>query len=153
MLIPRSLTRRSLFLLPASAAVRGDEIGVKNFFEKVLDIRHVNIYTSSPMSNKQAKPDARRDAFRAALEKLWPVAKGSVTWTRKSCGKPKTCKKCLSGEKHPSLIFTYRKDGRLHCRNVRPGQEATMRKAIENGRALERLLVEQGEELLRSLRD
>ena len=58
------------------------------------------------MSNTQAKPDARRDKFRAALEKLWPVAKGSVTWTRKSCGKPKTCKKCLSGEKHPSLIFT-----------------------------------------------
>ncbi len=121
--------------------------------KKVLDIGHANNYTASPMSNTQAKPDARRDKFRAALEKLWPVAKGSVTWTRKSCGKPKTCKKCLSGEKHPSLIFTYRKDGRLHCRNVRPGQEATMRKALENGRALERLLVEQGEELLRSLRD
>lgn len=121
--------------------------------KKVLDIGHVNNYTTSPMSNTHAKPDARRDKFRAALEKLWPVAKGSVTWTRKTCGKPKTCKKCLSGEKHPSLIFTYRKDGRLHCRNVRPGQEATMRKAIENGRKLERLLVEQGEELLRSLRD
>ena len=104
------------------------------------------------MTDKPAKPDARRDEFRARIEKLWPLAKGSLAWTRKTCGRPHSCKKCLSGEKHPSLIFTYRKDGKLHCSNVRPGQEAAMRRAIENGRELERLLVEQGEELLRSLR-
>ena len=105
------------------------------------------------MNTPREKPDARRDEFRANIETLWPIAKGSLTWTRKPCGKPETCKKCLSGAKHPSLIFTFRKDGKLHCRNVRSGQEATMRKAIENGRMLERLLVEQGEDLLRSLRD
>ena len=105
------------------------------------------------MSNTHERIDARQIAFRASLDKLWPVAKGSLAWVRKPCGKPKTCKKCLNGERHPSLIFTFRKDGKLHCRNVRPGQEAVIRKAIENGRKLERLLVEQGEELLRSLRD
>ena len=95
--------------------------------------------------------DARRDEFRAKIEPLWPLAKGSVSEVRKPCGRP-GCRKCQSGERHPALIFTYRKDGRLHCRNVKPSQEAVLRKAVENGRRLERLLVEQGEELLRSLR-
>lgn len=99
-----------------------------------------------------SSPDPRRDAFRERIEALWPIAKGSVSEVRKPCTRP-GCKACASGAKHPALIFTYRKDGKLHCRHVRPGQEAILRKAIENGRALERLLVESGEELLRSLRD
>jgi hypothetical protein len=51
------------------------------------------------------------------------------------------------------LIFTCRKDGKLRCRRVCPGQEGVLWQAIENGRPLERLPVEAGEELLRSLRD
>ena len=96
--------------------------------------------------------DPRRDEFRKRIEALWPLAKGSVSEVRKPCTCP-GCKACASGKKHPALIFTYRKDGNLRCRHVRPGQEAVLRQAIENGRALEGLLVEAGEELLRRLRD
>ena len=106
----------------------------------------------SAMKRTPPPSDPRRDAFREKLEALWPLAKGSVSEVRKPCTRP-GCKACASGKKHPSVIFTYRKDGKLHCRHVRPGQEAILRQAVENGRALERLLVEQGEELLRSLRD
>jgi len=104
------------------------------------------------MKRKLPPPDPRRDAFRERIDALWPLAKGSVSEVRKPCSRP-GCKACASGRKHPALIFTYRKDGKLRCRHVRPGQEAVLRKAIENGRKLERLLVEAGEELLRSLRD
>jgi hypothetical protein len=104
------------------------------------------------MKRKPSPADPRRDAFRERIEALWPLAKGSVSEVRKPCTRP-GCKACASGQKHPALIFTYRKDGKLRCRHVRPGQEAVLRQAIENGRALERLLVEAGEELLRSLRD
>ena len=104
------------------------------------------------MKRNPSLPDARRDAFRERIETLWPLAKGSVSEVHKPCTRP-GCKACASGKKHPSLIFTYRKDGKLRCRHVRPGQEAVLRQAIENGRTLERLLVEAGEELLRSLRD
>ena len=105
-----------------------------------------------PMKQKTSPADPRRDAFRERIEALWPLAKGSVSEVRKPCTRP-GCKACASGQKHPALIFTYRKDGKLRCRHVRPGQEAVLRQAIENGRTLERLLVEAGEELLRSLRD
>ena len=68
--------------------------------------------------------DSRRDAFRERIEALWPLAKGSVSEVRKPCTRP-GCKACASGQKHPALIFTYRKDGKLRCRHVRPGQEAS----------------------------
>ena len=122
----------------------------KVFENHPLALGHVYQYTYHVQATPDT-PDARRDEFRAKIEPLWPLAKGSVSEVRKPCGRP-GCRKCQSGERHPALIFTYRKDGRLHCRNVKPSQEAVLRKAAENGRRLERLLVEQGEELLRSLR-
>ena len=95
--------------------------------------------------------DARRNAFREKLESLWPLAKGSLSEVRKSCNRP-GCKACASGKKHRAFIFTFRKDGKLHCRHVRTEHVPELRKALENGRELERLLAGQGEELLRELR-
>ena len=95
--------------------------------------------------------DARCEAFREELEGLWPLAKGSLCEARKPCNRP-GCKACTSGRKHHAYLFTFHKDGRFLCRHVRPEHVAELRKALDNGRELERLLVGQGEELLRELR-
>ena len=82
--------------------------------------------------------DASKDAFLEKLAALWPVAKGSLTLTRSPCTR-KNCRECASGRKHPKLIFTFREGGRLRVMYVRPAHEGPVRKAIANGRGLERL--------------
>ena len=104
------------------------------------------------MKDHSSAHDVRREAFRKNLEELWPLAKGSLSEVRKSCNRP-GCKTCASGKKHPAFLFTFRQGGKLHCRHVRPEHAATLRRAIENGRRLERFLAAQGEELLRELRE
>jgi hypothetical protein len=95
--------------------------------------------------------DGARDAFLAKAAGLWPVAKGSLTQTRSPCTR-KNCKECASGRKHPRLLFTFREEGRLRGMYVRPSQEETLRRAIANGRELERLMAAAGRELVLALR-
>ena len=96
--------------------------------------------------------DGTRDAFLAKAADLWPVAKGSLTQTRSPCTR-KNCKECASGRKHPRLLFTFREEGRLRGMYVRPSQEETLRRAIANGRELERLIAAAGRDLLLALRE
>ena len=102
-------------------------------------------------TNPHQVQDASKDAFVEKLAALWPVAKGSLTLTRSPCTR-KNCKECASGRKHPKLIFTFREGGRLRGRYVRPAHEGPVRKAIANGRELERLMTEAGRELVFALR-
>jgi len=95
--------------------------------------------------------DGARDAFLAKTAGLWPVAKGSLSLTRSPCTR-KNCKECASGRKHPRLLFTFREEGRLRGLYVRPAQEETLRRAIANGRDLERLMTAAGHDLVIALR-
>ena len=83
---------------------------------------------------------------------LWPVAKGSLTLTRSPCARG-GCKACASGAKHPKWLFTFREGGKLRGLYVRPPHAARIRRAIANGRELERLMVEAGRGLVLSLRE
>ena len=77
----------------------------------------------------------------------FPVAKGSLTKTHSPCVR-KGCRLCAEGAGHPKLIFTFRENGKLRGLYVRPAHEAALRAAIENGRAVERLLAEAGRDLV-----
>lgn len=92
-----------------------------------------------------------KDKFMAKVAGLGPVAKGSLAQTRSPCTR-KNCKACASGRKHPKLLFTFREEGRLRGLYVRPSHEKQVRRAIENGRALEKLMVAAGRELVLRLR-
>ena len=83
----------------------------------------------------------------AKVASLVPVAKGSLTQTRSPCTR-KNCKACASGHKHPKLLFTFWEGGRLRGMYVRPFHAEQVRRAIENGRELERLMVATGRELV-----
>jgi hypothetical protein len=102
------------------------------------------------------KPDREerdaREAFVAAARDLWPAAKGSLAHVARPCGRPKKCAACLSGQRHPTWIFTFRQGGRLRCRYVPGDLVETLRRALANGRKLEQRLVEEGAALIERYR-
>lgn len=102
------------------------------------------------MKKKDAK-DTLGEAF-ARLAGDFPLAKGSLTKTHSPCTRP-GCRLCAEGLGHPKLIFTFREGGKLRGLYVRPEHEELLRRAIENGRELERLLAESGRDLVLRLRD
>ena len=104
------------------------------------------------MKNKKARLEAAKAAFIKKIEKLYPVARGTVSLVRKPCNRP-NCPLCKSGEKHQALICTCRIDGVGKCFHVRPEDEKPMRKAVENARKLEALLASEGLEYLDILRN
>lgn len=96
--------------------------------------------------------DGSKDAFLANAAALWPVAKGSLTRTRSPCTR-KNCKACASGRKHPKLLFTFREDGKLRGLYVRQAHAEQLRRAVANGRELERLITTAGRDLVLALRE
>jgi len=93
--------------------------------------------------------DAR--GFLAELAKRWPVAKGSLAEVRKPCVRA-DCRACRSGRKHPAFIFGFREQGRQRCMYVPRELVPALRRAIENGRWLERELSRMGRELIEEYR-
>lgn len=77
--------------------------------------------------------------FLAEVSKLWPVARGSLSYVRKPCIHP-NCQACARGEKHPSWIFSVYHEGKQRCLYVPRELVGTLRQAIANGRKVEQLL-------------
>jgi len=97
----------------------------------------------------------RIKAYLKEVNSLWPAVKGSLTEVKKPCIRP-NCKACESGEKHPAFLFSFMKDGRQWCRYVAREFVPQLQKAVENGRRIEELMSQLGEELIvdyRSHRD
>jgi hypothetical protein len=101
------------------------------------------------MSKPKPSPDQR--AFLDEVLGLWPLAKGSLAQVRKPCIRP-NCPACRSGRKHPAWLFTFTQGGKRRCRYVPLELVPILRQALENGRQLERRLVELGVELLQRYR-
>ena len=91
------------------------------------------------------------ETFKKKLEKLWPLAKGSISEVRKPCIRP-NCPACAKGEKHRAFIFAYMDGKRRRCMHVPLELVPVIRKAIDNARQLEKLLHRQGPELIREYR-
>lgn len=104
------------------------------------------------MSTRPVRWTTAQRAFLAEVERLWPLAKGSMAEVRKPCIRP-TCPACRRGDKHPVFLFTYREAGRTRCLYVPRALVSTLRTALENGRRLEALLVALGPALIRASRE
>ena len=91
--------------------------------------------------------ETQLEAFLKEVEGLWPMAKGSLAEIAKPCIRP-SCPACRRGEKHPAFIFTYRKAGKQRCLYVPRAFVPQLRRAIANGRHLERRMVALGEALI-----
>ena len=93
----------------------------------------------------------KKKKFLAALEKLYPVAKGSLAEVRKPCVRP-NCPACADGRKHPAYIFSFKDKKRTRCMYVPLDLVPTMRRAIRNGRFLEERMGRLGAELILQFR-
>ena len=87
-------------------------------------------------------PAARHLAtLHTQLLALWPAAKGSLNRVRKPCIHP-TCRRCASGQKHPTWLLTCSVAGRRRCFYVAPAAVPALRAALTRGRRVEQLLVQ-----------
>ena len=125
----------------------------KPLFSKISDCSyffclHVrmfyNIHTHMKRKSESGTLDEQQ-AFLNEIAKLWPLAKGSLSEVRKPCVR-KECKACAEGRGHRATIYTHHEGSRLRCMHVRPGFVPELRRAIENGRKLEAVLVRLGRE-------
>jgi len=96
-----------------------------------------------------------KQKFLDLVEKSWPVAKGSIALVHKPCTN-KNCQICKSGQRHPAFILEYMEEGKRKCMHVPKAMVEVLKKAIENGRLLEKELLRMGKEMIleyRSKRD
>ncbi len=92
------------------------------------------------------KPDAKSRLV-AAVDGLWPAAKGSVREYMQKCART-NCRRCKSGKGHPVWQLTYYEGGRQRSKHIPRKLIGGIKRAIENGRRIEALLVRAGLEYL-----
>jgi hypothetical protein len=90
--------------------------------------------------------------FLKKLLPLWPALKGSLALVRKPCIRP-NCPACSRGDKHPNHLLAFTQKGKRRCLYVPRDMVPALKRALENGRRIERLLYEMGPALLREYRD
>ena len=82
---------------------------------------------------------------------LCPAILGSLSFRRSPCGR-KNCPACLSGEQHWSHVLYGRHNGRRFAVYVPEDLVPQVRRAVENGRALQDLLVQAGPRYVKALK-
>src|ERR1700704_4515096 len=81
---------------------------------------------------------------------LWPAILGSLSFRRRRCGRA-NCPACLSGAQHPSQVLYGRHNGRRFAVYVPEDLVGEVRWAVDNGRALQDLLVQAGPRYFKAL--
>jgi len=89
--------------------------------------------------------------FRDKLLTCWPALKGSLALVRKPCVRP-NCQACARGDKHPNYLLAFTQGGKRRCLYVPGEMVPELKRALANGRRIERLLYEMGPALLREYR-
>src|ERR1700686_3856576 len=82
---------------------------------------------------------------------LWPALLGSLSFRRSRCMQA-NCAACLSGEQHRSHVLYGRHNGRRFAVYVPEELVGEVRRAVENGRALQDLLVQAGPRYVKALK-
>ena len=82
---------------------------------------------------------------------LWPAIKGSLARVYKPCIR-KNCPACARGDKHPAWMLSFTLQNRRRVMYVPLALVPQIRKALQNGRQIEKLLYRAGPELLKKHR-
>jgi hypothetical protein len=84
------------------------------------------------------------------VSRLLPAARGTVAEVHKPCSRA-GCKACAEGRRHPCHIYAYTDaDGRRRCLHVPRDLVSELRRRLERGRQIDRLLFEAGADYVRS---
>lgn len=103
------------------------------------------------MKKQPLSANKELNKLRVQIQNLWPAAKGSVAEVAKPCIRPH-CKACREGRKHRAFIFSYNDGACRRCLYVPARLVKALRRAIANGRHVERLLRQAGVEMILSQR-
>jgi len=106
----------------------------------------------TPFVKKKMNRSPLQQHFLNKLHLLWPALKGSLAQVRKPCIRP-NCQACARGHMHPNYLLAFTQKGRRRCLYVPQAMVPTLKRALENGRRLEKLLYEMGPALLREYRE
>jgi len=82
---------------------------------------------------------------------LWPALLGSLSYRRTRCSNP-NCAACRSGEQHASWVLYGRHNGRRFAVYVPEDLVPEVRQALDNGRALQDLLIQAGPRYVKALK-
>lgn len=85
------------------------------------------------------------------LQGCWPALKGSLALVYKPCIRPH-CRACASGQKHPNHLLAFSDQGRRRCLYVPAPLVPLLKRALENGRRIEKLLYRMGPALVAEYR-
>lgn len=99
------------------------------------------------MKKTPASPESLRRRFLAHIDRLWPIAMGSLSLRKSPCTRAR-CRACESGQQHPSFVLYGRLRGRRYALYVPRDLVPEVRRALANGRRLQELLQELGQQLV-----
>ena len=100
------------------------------------------LYNTCAMAKHETPEDVQR-WFSRAIQRLWPVALGSISLRKSPCIR-ENCSACESGVGHSSYALSgYRGDQRFSI-YVPEELAPDIEKAVENGRQLQELVKEAG---------
>ena len=102
----------------------------------------------------RAKTETPADVIRwmrSEAAALWPAMLGSLSFRRSPCIHP-NCPACLSGEQHQSHVLYGRHNGRRFAVYVPEELAGEVRRAVDNGRALQDLLIQAGPRYVKALK-
>jgi molybdopterin-guanine dinucleotide biosynthesis protein A len=89
--------------------------------------------------------------FRAAIQRVWPIAEGSLSLRRSRCIRKK-CLACSSGKRHASYVLSGRRGSHRFSIYVPNELAPAVQQAIENGRRLQELMNEAGVRFVHALK-
>ena len=99
-----------------------------------------------------SKPETSENVkqwFNQAIQHLWPVAEGSLSFRKCPCIR-KNCRVCASGKGHRSYILYARRGKERVSVYVPEDVVPSVEQALENGRELQTLMNEAGVRYLRA---
>jgi hypothetical protein len=108
------------------------------------------LYYAHTMS-KDETPEEIRRWFLSTVQKMWPVAEGSLSLRKSPCVR-KNCQACAKGEGHQSYILYGRSEGRRSSVYVPDALAQQVQMAIDNGRELQQLMSEAGVRYVKALK-
>jgi hypothetical protein len=82
---------------------------------------------------------------------LWPAAKGSLAKVYKPCIR-KNCPACARGDKHPAWLLAFTSQGQRKVMYVPLALVPQIKRAIQNGRTIEKLLYRAAPDLIKHYR-
>jgi hypothetical protein len=108
-------------------------------------------YSAHVHMSENESPDGVKLWFQGAIQKMWPVAEGSLSLRKTPCIR-KNCAACASGEGHRNYVLYGRRGKQRVSLYVPEDLAPEVEKALENGRQLRQVINEAGLRYLHALK-